>query len=320
MYYKIDESLRVMLLGADERLRRTFISAVVSRCITGVMQINGRLIKFSPVGKENEISEDTQSLKNSMQAFEYLGYFMIDDAFRDRNKSSGKNELSLGISVNGDPCGRLDFFNITDNTLAGIENLEKSDLFTVIVLLDAQRITENDTSDQGYFIEGMKRALSRFGNVHVFLAVGRTERFFKESGSYNVEKLFELTRSGYPLLYDFLEERNIPYDIRAYSASNKKYELVFDENGDLLKAPDYEPWGIDELVRDMLFRAACSAERMISMNREECIAIINERSVFFNRGNVRAVLDVKNAKKMLFKMAVEAYPINNAKKYFEPPK
>ncbi|MBQ8790545.1 MAG: hypothetical protein IJZ51_04470 [Ruminiclostridium sp.] len=312
----LDGISRVFLIAPDGRGKKTLISAIVHKCVNSIVKVNNELFRILPIEKEYETAEGSELIKQSLKSYHVLEDFKIDDAFR--KTLSGEDVFSVDMRVGDSLCGRLEFYNIRNNLT---DDLNESDTYgnfaASLIILDAEKIINDDNDDESYILNELEGVKKRYGrDVFVQIAISRTDIYFLSEADRDTSALKSKAVTLYKRLMDYIEGNCMKCSICPYSAANVEYNMVFDSNGNLLDNPDYNPWNIDALLQSIVLGSALVLDRRIRFSLERCRNTLRTRIGKFNKGNVRAYVDVVQARDDIGRLTVEHYPILNARRIF----
>ena len=320
----------IYLISPSVSEKRLLIASLFYYSNMDTVMINDREIQLSITGSENETAEDADNIFDhiiGMNTVEMYGD--IDSAFRRAENDKIENTLSLQLrsikdiraTIDNSICGRLKIIGITDIDSSAMVTKGKLTR-TIVIMLDAKQIIEQNNSDLNFYMNSLRTFLAKSSALAVVTVIGRTEEYFHMYPEGSELDLIMKARSLYPTMFELIDNPTgytqgvIIHREAAYAAANIDYSMLYDENGYLSDNLEYVPWGIPELFRKIVY---CSA--YVDLTRIDQIIKKNENTLLrrigrFQQGNVRAHINVAEARKALSRYLIYRYPLDNSKKYF----
>lgn len=322
----------IYLVSPDAFEKRLLIASLLYRSNMDTIVINGREIHLTLAEGKNDTAEGAENISGHIMEMNTVEmYGDIDSAFRRVKNGKMENTLSLhlrsvkdlGSETEDTLCGRLKINGITDSDLFS-QTFEEKIPRTAVFMLDAEKIVKRDDSDNNFFLDTLRTFLKCSSGLAVVTAVGRAEKYFNVFPEGSEAELIQSAKKLYPMLFELIdsfmqyEGGVVIHKETAYAAANKDIKKLYNANGHgaLLDSIEYMPWGIDETLKKMAY---CSAyvdfsviDRVIKENED----LLLRRIGTFQHGNVRAHINVAEARKRLSRYLIYRYPLDNSLKYF----
>ena len=320
----------IYLISPSISEKRLLIASLFYYSNMDTVMINDREVQLAITGSENETAEDADNIFDHIMGMNTVEmYGDIDSAFRRVKNDKIENTLSLQLrsikdiraTIDNSICGRLKIIGITD--IDGSAMLTKGKLTrTIVIMLDAKKIIEHDNSDLNFYMDALRAFLTKSSALAAVTVIGRTEEYFHVYPEGSELDLIIKARNLYPTMFELIDNPTgyaqgvIIHREAAYAAANIDYSKLYVENGYLSDNIEYMPWGIPELFRKLVY---CSA--YVDLTKINQVLKKNENTLLrrigkFQHGNVRAHINVAEARKTMSRYLIYRYPLDNSIKYF----
>lgn len=320
----------IYLLSPNISEKRLMIASMLYYSNTEIVSINDRELQLEIIGSENETVEGADDIYNHiMEKSAVKMYGDIDGAFRKVKNDNIQNSLSIQVSsvkythaaVDNSLCGRLKIIGITDNDVIKAVPLGNYTR-TLVIMLDAKKIIDCDSSDLDFYMDALKKLIVRSLSIAVVTAIGHAEEYYHMYPEGDEIDLIMKARNLYPALFELIDNSRgymkgvFIHREAVYAAANVNYSKLYGEDGNLSDNLEYEPWGISELIRKIVYCSAYVDVAMIDSAIKNNENVLLKRIGIFQRRNVRAHIDVTESRKRLSKYLIYRYPLDNSIKYF----
>ena len=322
----------IYLVSPDVFEKQLLIASLIYQSNMDTMMINGREMHLALTDSKNETAEGANYIfDHIMKMNEVEMYGDIDGAFRRVRKDKLQNTLSIqlrsvrDIRAGSDDtlCGRLKINGITDTDLTSIS--EEKIPRTVVIMLDADKIVKHDSRDSAFFTDTLRMFLECSSELAVVTAIGRAEKYLDACPDGSEADLILSAKKLYPEMFELIDCFTLLlkggiaiHKETVYAAANKDIKKLYNANGHgaLLEDIEYVPWGIDETFKKIAYCSAYVDLKAINKTIKENENLLLKRIGAFQRGNVRAHINVVEARKRLSRYLIYKYPLDNSLKYF----
>ncbi|MBR1592038.1 MAG: hypothetical protein IJ666_03390 [Ruminococcus sp.] len=311
-----DGTNRIYIIGEQNSGRKALVCSIIHKFMYSPVFIDGNRWELSAMDKGEEILGDTELLQNKMASFDRIKIFDLENILSDEKKHI-PDFVELGLIINDEICGRIHFTNITEEQKDYIQL--KSYAFSVIlVVVECSAVINNDRAYMERVCEKLKKAFDTSNEKpRVVFALTKADILSDEMRSRDFEEFYRLFEKNAEPLVQYCLKNAIVFEKRAVSAFSQNKSDIFDENGEILKEPNFSPWEVDRLLLDTVTLALPLMRMRLENIIDNCNDTIRRRRGVFNRENIRAQLDVRIARKNLCSAIKNMYPLANAAKYME---
>lgn len=305
---------RIYVTGEYNSGRKTLISSIIHKFVSDVGWSDGNKWEMSAIVKNTETLRGGELIHASIDSYEKIKKFAIEKVAED-SLYKIPDSVELSLKINNELCGKVRFVNISDKA-DNIQIFSKYFFPVILVVIDSVRIKDKDENYILRTYENLEKLMNNSKvNPGVVFALTKADLLpeqFKKNDFLELYSLFDKSE-----LVSYCIKNTIIYKTRAVSALNEHTEKVFDKNGNFLDNPDFEPWETDKLFFDIISLSVPLLHNQVKNIINNCNDIIRRRKGIFNDGNVRAYLELINARKKLCNITVNMYTLDNAIKYIK---
>ncbi len=311
---------RIVMLGIPGSGKRSLMSAIMYTMMHRSVHIDGNLLTLRTLAEEELANRDADYLQAGLQSYDRLKPFQLEAAFRGTGDPLPPT-LDLQVIINSQHCGRTVFMNLNDAAGQQVrDTIHDGGISAIVVLVDAGRVLRQDTKNIQKLAERLEDCLR-----WVETPIPNDQHCFQPDTS--VQLLFVVTKAD--LIPE--AERGAAFFAKAEqfcepvckvcrthkrswhwmdcSAAGIPSDRVFRPDGSLQDAPDFAPWHVDKLMCCLLWHTTVLLKKRTERLMQACQDSIRRRKGRYSRQNVRAMLELEEARTYYCKAVLGHAPL-----------
>ncbi|MDE6035472.1 MAG: hypothetical protein K2G36_06140, partial [Ruminococcus sp.] len=242
---------RIYVVGDEYSGRKTLIASLIYRLMVNAVSLDNVIWSLSGIEHNAEMTEKSYVIgENMIFSHKITENFDLKKIFASILHEV-PDSINLEMKINNEYCGMVEFMNITGKS--NINELWLTEISVILVTVDSEKLVENDRSH----IENTLKKLSETMDFltekpRIMFAVTKADTLNERLKKDDFREFYRLFDENADLLVSYCMKNAMIYGKRAVSSANEFTEKVFDNYGMLLDEPDFDPWEVDKLFRDII--------------------------------------------------------------------